>query len=159
MPLPNRISATLSQTNRDAITAAIASITAKLPFLVDLSDAERASLTRLKEKNHAFVVNTSQLAKQKDGFLPRSFDVAEFIKDVELFDSMYGLRQQLAALLQRIDDTTDCAGSEAYAAALVAYNAAKNSSVGTEGIDPYLDDMARRFSRKSKPAPLAEPVK
>ena len=41
----NRISASLSQADRDAVMKAIATIREKLPFLVDLTTEERRALT------------------------------------------------------------------------------------------------------------------
>ena len=45
------------------------------------------------------------------------------------------------------------AGSEAYTAALLVYNYAKSSNVGTQGLDGVLDELGARFTRKAKPAP------
>ncbi len=150
MAIPNRVDAELSQEEIAAIEAALNTVETKLPFLIDLTEGERNSLNYLGDRNRQFVVNTLALVQHKNGFLPRQFDVPGFEKDTTLYITLNGIRQELAGLLQRITDTMNVAGSEAYAAALVAYNAAKSGNVGTEGIDPYLDDMARRFARKSK---------
>ena len=48
-----------------------------------------------------------------------------------------------------IDDTVMVVGSEAYAAALVAYRYAKDSGLGA-GVDGVVDDIGRRFARKLK---------
>lgn len=51
----NRISASLSQADRDAVMKAIATIREKLPFLVDLTTEERRSLPKMGDKSRAFV--------------------------------------------------------------------------------------------------------
>ena len=48
-----------------------------------------------------------------------------------------------------LDDTLTLVGSEAYMAALVVYNYAKNVK-GDAGLEAAVDDMARRFARKSR---------
>ena len=55
----NRISASLSQADRDAVMKAIATIREKLPFLVDLTTEERRSLPKMGDKSRAFVSNLS----------------------------------------------------------------------------------------------------
>ncbi len=158
MGIPNRISAVFSQEDSDAFKTGMDALVAKLP-LVDLTEKERDSLNHLKEKNRGLVMSSLQLVKRISGFLPKDFDVTEFEKDANLFDQLFSVRQVVAGLLQRIDDTTNLAGNEAYAAALAVYNYAKLAGVGTEGIDPYLDEMARRFARKSKATVQPQPAK
>lgn len=51
----NRISASLSTSDRDAVLAAITQIRQKLPFLIDLTADERRALPKLGDKSRAFV--------------------------------------------------------------------------------------------------------
>lgn len=157
MPIPNRISSALTGENKTGVGTGLDAVTTNLP-LVDLTDKERASLNHLKERNLGFVKSSLELAMKNQGFLPRDFDLAEFQKDAALFDDLFSIKQAVASLLQRIEDTTNLAGNEAYAAALAVYGYARVADVGTEGIDPYLDEMARRFARKSRSSAAPEPV-
>lgn len=50
----NRISASLSQPDREAVMTAIATIREKLPFLLDLTTEERRSLPKLGDKSRVF---------------------------------------------------------------------------------------------------------
>ena len=52
----NRISASLSQADREAVMTAITTIRGKLPFLVDLTTEERRSLPKLGDKIRALQV-------------------------------------------------------------------------------------------------------
>jgi len=117
--------------------------------LIDLSDAERDSLTYLKDKNRQFVNNSFELVNKETGFLPVNFSTAKFGKDVVLYNDLFTIRQKVASLLTRINDTLAVTGSEAYAAAsLAVYEYATANGVSTPGIDSYVDDMTRRFTRK-----------
>ena len=51
----NRVSATLSTTDKEAVMAAIGVIREKLPFLIDLTTAERVALPKLGDKTQPFV--------------------------------------------------------------------------------------------------------
>ncbi|WP_315786546.1 hypothetical protein [Fischerella sp. JS2] len=145
----NRISANISQTDREAVMQAIATIKAKLPFLIDLTTEERKSLPKLGDKSRAFVSKALEVAVQNPDFLPRSFDVDEMRRDVELFEALYPILLSITQLQELLDDTFVAVGSEAYAAGLLVYNYAKASGKGT-GLDVALDDMGQRFARKNR---------
>jgi hypothetical protein len=122
MTVPNRISATLSQEDQDALLNALATIRQKLPFLLGLSPDERRTLPRLGDKSRVFVTKALEVATQNPDFLPRSFDIDEMKQDVQLFDAMYPLLLSLTQLQELLSDTTAVVGSEAYAAALLVYS-------------------------------------
>lgn len=151
----NRISATLSTDDRDAVLAAIATIKQKLPFLTDLTPDERKALPRMGDKSRAFVSKAAEIATQNPDFLPRSFDVDEMRRDADLFEALQPIALSLAQLQELLDDTLVAVGAEAYTSALVVYNYAKNSGQG-QALDAVADELSQRFARKSsKPAPQA----
>ncbi len=145
----NRISTSLSQADREAVMAAVTTIREKLPFLMDLTTEERRSLPKMGDKSRAFVSKTLEVATQNPDFLPRSFDIEEMRQDVELFQALHPILLSLTQLQELLDDTYLAVGSEAYAAGLVVYNYAKNSGQGF-GLDAVVDEMGRRFARKSR---------
>ncbi|MEH2085393.1 hypothetical protein [Nostoc sp.] len=141
------ISATLAQTDRDAVLQAITIIKEKLPFLVDLSADDRKTLPKMGDKSRAFVSKALEVAAQNPEFLPRSFDLDEMRKDVQLFEALYPVLLSLTQLQELVDDTSLAVGSEAYAAALQVYNYAKASGQGA-GLDAVVVEMGQRFARK-----------
>jgi hypothetical protein len=141
------ISATLSQADRDAVMDAVAMIKAKLSFSVDLSPEERKARPKMGDKSRAFVSKALEVATQNPDFLPRSFDLEELRKDVQLL--------AITQLQELLDDTCLAVGSEAYAAALQVYNYAKSSgNVG--GMDAVVGEMGQRFARKPRKAKSGE---
>ncbi len=144
----NRISANLTAEIRDRILGEINAIKTQLPFLIDISKDERSSLPKMGDKSRAFVLRALEVATQNDSFLPRSFDVAEMRKDVEITNHLAAIATALAALTELVEDTYILAGSEAYSAALVVYQSAKANGQG-EALDDALDSLAQRFARKS----------
>jgi hypothetical protein len=153
----NRISASLSQADRQAVLDAINTIRAKLPFLIDLSPEERRTLPRMGDKSRGFVAQAFEIAVQNPDILPRSFDVEEMRKDVELLAALSPIMAALAQLNELVDDTYMAVGSEAYAAALLLYQYARASGKGA-ALDSALDALGQRFARKSRSAPAANPA-
>jgi hypothetical protein len=145
----NKISATLTQSERDAVLTAIATIKQKLPFLLDLTLEERKTLPKMGDKSRAFVSKALEVATQNPDFLPRSFALEEMRKDVQLFEAMYPIVMAFTQLQELLDDTYVTVGSEAYAAALQVYNYAKASGQGS-GLDAVVDELGQRFARRSR---------
>lgn len=121
------ISATLSSDDRAAIADAMTALKQRLPFLIDLVSEERITLLKMGDKSQSFVSKALKIASQEPDFLPRSFDVAEMRKDIELLSDLSDLLIDLTQLKNMVDDTCMVLGSEAYSAALTVYNYAKTS--------------------------------
>ncbi|MEH2077106.1 MAG: hypothetical protein V7K57_22360 [Nostoc sp.] len=143
------ISSKLAPTERDAVLQAIATIKDKLPFLIDLSNEERKALPKMGDKSRAFVSKALEVATQNPEFLPRSFDLEEMRKDVQLFEALYPVLLSLSQLQELVDDTFLAVGSEAYAAALQVYTYAKAGAQGA-GLETVVEEMGQRFARKSR---------
>jgi hypothetical protein len=145
----NRVSALLPPQDRDEILTVIAEVRAKLSFLVDLTVEERKAMPKLGDKSRAFVSKALEVATQNPDFLPRSFDLEEMRRDVQLFEAMYPLVVAFTQLQELLDDTYTAVGSEAYSAALQVYNYAKASGQGA-GLEAVVDELGQRFNRRPK---------
>ena len=154
----NRVSATISQADQQAVLAAIETIRQRLPFLIDLTPEQRRSLPKMGDKSRAFVSKALTVAQQNSNFLPRSFSVEEMERDVNLAESLQPILASLTRLNEQLSDTYTEIGSEAYSAALVVYQYARTSGEG-ESLEMLLDDMAQRFARKTKTTKPASPPK
>jgi hypothetical protein len=139
----------LPTADRDEVLTLIQNIQAKLPFLLDLSAEEIKALPKMGDKSRAFVAQALALAEQDDSFLPRSFEVANFRKDVDLTEALLPILTAMSKLRELLEDTYILAGSEAYVAALVVYQAAKTHGKDS-ALDGSLDALGRRFARKSR---------
>jgi hypothetical protein len=148
----NRISATLSQADQQAVLAAIDIIRQKLPFLLDLTPEERRALQTMGDKRRGFVEQALAIAELNEGILPRSFDVAEMRRNVALLASLRPILTALAQLSELVGDTYMAAGSEAYMSALLVYQFARSAGKGA-ALDSALDALSQSFPRKSRSAP------
>lgn len=145
----NRISASLSAADRQAVLDALQTVRQKLPFLVDLTPDERHTLPKMGDNSRAFVLQALEVATQNPDILPRSFDVEEMRKDVELLDALSPVRAAVSQLFELIDDSYMAVGSEAYSAALLVYQFARSAGKGA-ALDGALDALGQRFARKSR---------
>jgi hypothetical protein len=154
----NRISATLSDADRQAVMAALETIRQKLPFLTDLTPEDRRALPKMGDRSRAFVSQALELATQNPNIIPGGFDTPEMRKDVELLDALAPIMTALMQLGELAEDTYMAVGSEAYTSALLVYQYARAAGRGS-ALDGALDGLAQRFARKTarttpKPATL-----
>jgi hypothetical protein len=131
--------------------------TEKMPYLVSLTKEQRVSMLKLSAKSTDFVTRLLPIAKANAQYLPPAFDMTEWGKDVELFQALRELLDTLNPLLEKMDDTLMVVGSEAYAGALTAYQYLKAANKGGD-LDDLLDDLGKRFARKSKAVPTPQPA-
>jgi len=146
----NKVSGILSLEAREIVLGAIDEINEALDFAVDLTVEERKKLSKMGDKSWAFVDRAYELAMRNPDFLPRSFNLEEMKRDVELFRAMHPLIIAFKQLNERIDDTYKAVGADAFSAALAVYNYAKLCDSGL-AMDDVLKEMGRRFGRRSKP--------
>src|ERR1044072_697890 len=117
----NKISATLSDADRQDVMAAINTIRQKLPFLTDLTPDERRALPKMGDRSRAFVSQALELATQNPNILPGGLTTAEMRKAVDLVDALAPIMTALMQLGELAEDTYMAVGSEAYPSALLVY--------------------------------------
>ena len=148
----NRISAGLPPADQGAIIVALNTIREKLPFLIDLTPEERHALPKMGDKSRGFVTQALTVAEQNEAILPRSFDVTEMRRDVDLLPALEPIMAALSQLKEMVEDNYMAVGSEAYAAALLVYQYARSAGKGA-ALDTALEGLGQRFARKSRSAP------
>jgi len=131
--------------------ACIGSIELNLPKLSNLSDEERKAIPKMGDKTVAFVNKALEHAKHNTSVVPSFLDMAEFEKDVKAVNDLNQVLKPLKQLVEKLDDTTMLAGSEAYTAALTFYSALKGAAkAGVPGMKTVFDDLQARFPGRSK---------
>jgi hypothetical protein len=139
----NTVSGQLTEKDREFILSSIEDIKHRLSFAAELS-GER-SLCRLTASSRQFVSKAMKLATSNPDFLPRSFDVEEFERDVQLLEALEPIKKELAELSQLVDQLIDAAGSDAFTSALEVYQDAKMSRKGEE-LDAFVTAANRQFT-------------
>ena len=126
----NRVSATLSIADQEAVMTAIDTIRQKLPFLIDLTANKRVAMAKLGDKSQAFVKKALEIAVQNPGIA-------------------------LDKLHNQVDDTAIQAGGEAYATARAVYAATK-TPFATPALRTATHELRKRFGRKTAATAPAE---
>ena len=149
--MENKVSLVLAAAAITNIKTAIATIEKNLPALINLTADERIGLPKMGDKTVAFVTKSFEYAKQNPTLIPAFLDMAEFEKDVNAVNSLKSVLNPLQQLVEKLDDTSLQAGSEAYSAALVFYSAVKSAAkAGVPGLKSINDDLQARFPGKGK---------
>jgi len=144
----NRVSATLTTAHKTAATTAIETLKTNLPGLITLTKEQRVKMLKFGGSSVDFVTRAYEVASNNTQYLPPVFDMAEWKKDVELFQALREIADVLNPLVESIDDTLMEVGAEAYSGALAAYQYLKNNHVGGE-LDGLLDELGKKFARKT----------
>jgi len=143
-----------STTDQEAVTAAIASLKKSLPFLINLSKADRKAVAKPGAKAQTFIKQALEVAIQNPAMLPASFDVPEMKKDVQLFEYLTSIQLPLRQVMQEVDDTVKQVGTQNYAAARLIYASASSQFAGPP-LQLAADQLGRHFGRRPKTKPAA----
>lgn len=160
MPYTN-IDATVTDTQRTAVFAAIADIESSLTFLINLTALERKSLPKMGSATQSFVSKAMEIAGNNPQFVPPYVDVPAMKKDYELAVRLQGIEMQLASLHEKVSDTNLAAGSEAYVTGLTIYNSLKAAAkVNIPGAKALAAELGERFEQAADtpPSPVTQPV-
>lgn len=149
MTTSNRVSATLTTSDRETILNAIETIKQAMPFLVNLTAEDRKTMPKVSDRGRGFMLNSLEAAQKHTDCLPRSFDVEEMRKDVQMIEDLYPILLALGELYSLVDDTYFTVHSEAYAAALKVYDAAK-SHADMPGMKIVVEQLKQQFARRNK---------
>ncbi|UOQ99478.1 hypothetical protein MUN81_08300 [Hymenobacter sp. 5317J-9] len=108
----NRISETLSTADAKKIVDLLRQVQDLMPFLITLQPEESRGLRNIGFDGVPFAQAALDAVRADPGFTRRSFDLAEFEKDVALMDGLRGIQAVLGPLAQKVSDTYRLAGAD-----------------------------------------------
>lgn len=150
------INETVSEQDLQAIRQAIATIQAKLPFLITLSTIERQRLFKMGDKRMTFVQTSLNAAQSNRNILPASFNLEAFSNDYQLALALMEIEMSLNQLSEQIDDTLLAVGSEAMTSSLTVYDYVKTAAKKTPGLKGIAEQLGTLFramkNRSPKPS-------
>lgn len=145
----NRVSASLSPDDFNAIKQAIQEIRYRMPFLLGLNLEERKKMLKISRANKLFVSDALEVARENPEVLPYYLTVEELEKDFTLFQQLNELLFPLEQLFERVRDTQMLAGSEAYQTSLVLYKLTRVAAeAGLPGMDTAHAKLSVRFEKQ-----------
>jgi hypothetical protein len=154
----NKISAQLAAQALTSILAAYATIKENMPFLISLTDDERAHLPHIGDKSGEVLTQTLNFVTQFPEALPATFSITEVQKDGTLFNSLETVAMASAQNDQLIQDTRLALRSDLLMAILDVYAYAKANN-RTGAYDPYVNYMKGHFAKPRTSAAAAAKAK
>ena len=153
----NRISTSLTAQSITDINTALATIRAKLPFLVALTAEERRTMAKGGTKSQGIIQQSLSFAAQNASALPGDFDTTEYAKDGALHDQLEAIAMAIAALNENVNDTLMVLNSELFLQSVDVYAFAKvNNRNGR--YDSYLSLIKPFFTRPRTTPPVTPPA-
>jgi ribonuclease D len=150
--MDNRISFSLSEAEKQEISAAIKVLKDKLlPKLVELTPGEARELPLMGDKSYAFVIKALEYARQYPEFAGL-VNVPEFETDVKTVETLRELFVPLSQITKKVSDTMTLAGSEAYVSGLTYYGSSKEGLKRTMAdAELIVRELKQRFPGRNKP--------
>jgi hypothetical protein len=129
-----------------------------MPFLISLTDDERAHLPHIGDKSGEVLTQTLNFVTQFPEALPATFNIAEFKKDGALFNPLETVAMASADNNQLIQDTRLALRSDLLMGILdvYAYSKANNR---TGAYDSYVNSMKGHFAKPRTAAAAAAKAK
>lgn len=116
------------------------------PYLIALTQEERQTIPKMKDKTISFVEKALDYAVSNPEFTPPYMNVPELQIDLNAVKDLTAIMQQIQPLASNINDTEMLSGSEAYVAALTYYNSVKHAAkINVPSAKPIYDDLKKRF--------------
>ena len=148
----NRISETLPAADAKKVIDLLRQAAALLPFLITLQPEESRSLRNIGFDGVPFAKAALEATRASVDFTRRSFDLAEFEKDVELMDALRGVQAVLAPLAQKVQDTLRLVGADVMVTADDVYEDLSKDNGETAAVQPALQTMKKRYAHRMGPA-------
>jgi hypothetical protein len=162
-PFSNRFTWNPPEGFLDQVLGTVRSLQTELaPELVDLRPDELNALPKMGPKTVDFVTKALELVQANPALRPSFLDVDEFVRDLAAVSQLRAILAPLQQIVSLLEDSLALSASEAYAAALIFYRAAKDAArMGTPGAKVVADELGRQFANRrntSKPVPPPAPM-
>lgn len=127
------------------------------PYTLALTPAERQEIPKMGEKTLAFVDKAHQYAQENPAIRPPYLDMDAFDIDFADAHDLWPLQLLIRQFGEAISDTAMVAGSEAYQAARLFYNASKTAAAqNVPGAKAIHEDLRARFPSSRRKTETAQ---
>jgi hypothetical protein len=151
MSTQNLVSAEVTDAVKSEIKTHVNTIDSSLPFLLALTNSDRKGGLKLGDKTVAFVEKAIDYANAYPSLVPAYIDLNEIEKDYELQKDLIDILQWINSLVQKIEDTQQEAGAEAYNGILGFYQSVKVAAEkNVPGARAIYEDLSERYPGKKK---------
>lgn len=145
--MDNKISIQVDAQQEQKIMQKIAELDELLPEgLVILTESERKSMAMMGDKSEPFVEKAIEVAEQNPLLKPAYVDLAEARKDLNGYKALNRILRALNPIVNKIKDSAQLCGNEAYISSLSIYNGAQDGEArSVAGSREAVQALAPRF--------------
>ena len=143
--------------DRPEILAAIVTLKTKLvPRLLDLNASDRKALRKVNSGSIDFVVKTHGYMVANPQMVSPIIDVVGCGNDIDGFNELRGMGQDLENVFDMVDDTRMFLGARSFGATRAGYKGFQSAKeLGQPGAELIVDDLGTQFEgqgRSAKPS-------
>jgi hypothetical protein len=145
----NIVSLTLSDTQLQAVDAALTELETQLSGLIAVPLAQKRSLRKMGEKSEAFCRQAMRVLEQNPQLVPPNLAASAPTEDLATLDRLRPRLVRLSRLSERAADTDLALGSDVMVASMKVYGLLKLTGSG-EGLETMRREMGSRFARSPR---------
>jgi hypothetical protein len=147
----NRLSATITDEVKIQVLAKFQEVMDLLPFLVNLSSAEKRGITTIGTERGAMDEAFAAEISAHPELVPSFVDTAELELDRALRADLLEILQRSREMCEALEDTSHVAGSDVLLSYLSFYsNAQQAAKRGVPGADTLLANLSRFFPKRGR---------
>jgi len=145
----NLVSYVFTEADFTALKQKVTEMQAKVDeFAIELHLDNKRELKTLGDRSLPFTEQAFLLTTQQPKLIPAFVSIEEFSKDFNLFKQSKELIKLLEVLLERLNDTSIAAGSDAFSTARKIYDSVKSAvKSNIPGAAVAFDEMKKRYIR------------
>ncbi len=150
MSLSNRITASITDDQKNEAIALIKQAMEKLPFLVTVEGKEKKKLVKFGPDSVSFVEDALRGVNEFPSAFPASFDKDEFVRDATLVIALRDVLVSVGSLYTAMNDTLSVTGADAMTAANDAYSYLKKAATSNVAAKDLVERMSLRYKGQGR---------
>jgi len=151
--MENRIHVSLDVELKNQVLKAVDDARKLMPFLIKVTDAEKRDIQQMDDGRRPFTEKACDFATRNAAINPGDALVNNAKADLELYNLLSTVENELKQLLEMVTDTKQLAGAEAYEVARFVYMKSKMAAKMREpGMDAIVDELGKLFKGNGRSA-------
>jgi hypothetical protein len=154
--MENRISASITPAAKAELEAVAANILVLLPFLINLTPAQRKKIRKMATKHTGYVADVFNAVIANPTAIPATFSIPEYTKDKVLFDDLTYVCNLFETIVEAMRDTLLQLGSELMLQSDASYDYLKRAAKDNAPLSEIVGKIGTAFAGQGKSKNVSE---
>lgn len=154
--MENRISVIIAPATKAELELIAANILVLLPFLINLTPAQRKRIRKMATKHTGYVADVFNAVITNPSAIPATFDIPEYSKDKVLFDDLTYVLNLFETIVEAMHDTLLQIGHELMQQSDSCYDYLKRASKDNASLSEIVKKIGTAFAGQGKRTKIAE---